>query len=416
MTSCPSCVRFCMSKFYCPLPWNTVYINNDGTQKFCCRSEVTMPRENLDFNHEEVRKVRLQMLNDEVPESCNYCSRAEKDGAPSLRQEALGFGLSEAEARACTEGDGSTTALPLKYDLIMGNRCNLKCMMCMPWCSSSWVEDWEMISEGLLTDETGKEAGGPFTIGEVNGKLKVLPDVFSWVDNQEFMDLIWGSIRDSSRTHERVNLWFSGGEVTLNPSFKQILERLVEEGLQDKVEIQILSNGTTLSPKLESLIRSFPHIKVHFSVDAVGKKNDYIRYPSKFSVVEKNVNRVLDKAGLIYVTVSAMNVFDVDEIIRWCEDLGLQARFEVVYGPLIWLSPLSLSARHRQEAYKRLINVARGPLKHTKKEDVISLAEMIKNTQRWQPNPREFWKLIRKFDRVRSTDFLGTFETWRRLR
>lgn len=389
-----------MSNFFCPLPWTSVYIDHKGSQSICCRSGVHLPEKTLDFNHEKIKRVRLTILSGEIPETCEYCANAESNGLISLRKDMLSSTeMTFEQAASVTNEDGSTNLLPIKHDLIMGNKCNLKCVMCMPWVSSSWIEDWNFISNGIFEPTT--------EVRSVNNMLSIFPNVFNWPDDPVFVDQVWKSIKESSKTG-KCTLWFSGGEVTMNPSFKTILQRLVDEGFQNHIDI--LTNGTSISPSLENLIRKL-NIKISFSLDGIGAKNDYLRFPSKFSVIEKNILRFKDMIGRVYITVSSMNVLDIDEVVLWCEENEIKTHFEIVTGPLHWLSPLTLSKRIRFLGAQKLRSLTHKNIKYTNVEDIKSIATALENST-YSSNMSEFWKLVRRFDKRRNTDFLRTFPSW----
>ena len=383
--------------FFCPLPWVAVYIDINGQQKICCRSTVDIPKQTLDFNHDSIRKVRLQLLQGKIPETCSYCVNAEQHNGPSLRKNAILFNpnITIESVGEVTDSNGMVSKVPLNYSLIMGNRCNLRCMMCMPECSSSWHEDWIAI--------TGRNL--PVFVS----------DTFSWVDDKKFINDIFLSLQESVKVNnEPTILWFSGGEVFLNPLFSKLLEKLVNDGLQTKCNISILSNGTTLSYSLEELIRKFPLLKIQFSIDGIGVKNDYIRYPSKFSVIERNITRVADLVDTIYITVSSPNVLDIDEIINWCEDREFKTHFEIVYGPLAELSPVLLPQQIRNLAIRKLERILHRNLRHTKPNNIQSLINKLTLSQTKIHLPK-FWELIDKFDKRRNTNFLDIFPEWKRF-
>ena len=51
----------------------------------------------------------------------------------------------------------------------------------------------------------------------------------------------------------------------------------------------IIPNGTELNEKLFVLGLKFKEVTFNFSIDAYGDKNDYIRYPSEWNTIAKNL-------------------------------------------------------------------------------------------------------------------------------
>ena len=177
--------------------------------------------------------------------------------------------------------------------------------------------------------------------------------------------------------------------------------------------ILVLSNGSSISPSLEELMRKL-NLKISFSIDAFGDKNDYIRFPSKFSVIEKNVLRFKDILFRIFITISSVNVLDVGEIIEWCERNEVQTHFDVVLVPITCLSPLTLPRNIRVFAAKKLKDLMRKNLKYTDPNLLESFVRSLLSSYE-RPDMKEFWSTIKRFDDRRGTNFLETFPSWKRF-
>ncbi len=147
-----------MSKTFCPLPWNSINIRNNGDLRICCnansytenkgiiRKEDGTPfnakKDNLQDarNSELSKEIRSTMLKGEWHSECERCRQEEKNGIKSRRiwesedwkEES---GLTYEKAWQTTDEDGTINVdeHPLHYfDIRYGNFCNLKCRMCGP--------------------------------------------------------------------------------------------------------------------------------------------------------------------------------------------------------------------------------------------------------------------------------------------
>jgi hypothetical protein len=84
------------------------------------------------------------------------------------------------------------------------------------------------------------------------------------------------------------------------------------------------TNGTQLiDDKTKKLIEQFKFTRISFSIDGIGEKFNYIRYPAKWNQVEQNLiwwkNNLPHNSMLsLTVTASILNVLDLDEVIEWC--------------------------------------------------------------------------------------------------
>jgi hypothetical protein len=76
------------------------------------------------------------------------------------------------------------------------------------------------------------------------------------------------------------------------------------------------------------------------SIDHFGKKLEFIRHPIKYETLLNNIKKINEYAGTrnsvsIYVslTLSIFNVFDIDEIFKTYESLGLHVNINLLTEP-----------------------------------------------------------------------------------
>jgi hypothetical protein len=72
------------------------------------------------------------------------------------------------------------------------------------------------------------------------------------------------------------------------------------------------------------------------SVDAHGADNEYIRYPSKWPILEENIDYFLSiPNGKIYLncTVSNLNFLLLDRIINWANEKNIYFHYSTVTKP-----------------------------------------------------------------------------------
>ena len=289
-----------MSKTFCPLPWIHLATRPNGDVRVCCtanasgagkQDEKTAGLVKKDgiamnlrdhtieevWNSEHMRRTRLQMLNGEVPSSCVKCFNEEAKGITSKRQwetEEWKQRLDFDKLIASTKEDGTAPVSIPYFDLRLGNLCQLKCVMCSPHDSSSWIKEWKLQypqykNKDLLADQ-------------------------GWDDQYDYTWYKKGSFIDSMK-HQAFNiqeLYFAGGEPLLIPEHYAILEFMVAEGYAKDCNLRYNSNGLELPDKLFKLWDHFKEVRFNFSIDAYGQRNDYIRYPSKWSDVEANLKRL----------------------------------------------------------------------------------------------------------------------------
>jgi len=320
-----------MSKTFCPLPWIHLATRPNGDVRVCCTAnasgagdedskEVGLVKQNGQvmnlqthsiaeiWNSNYMKTVRLQMLEGNVPPSCTKCFEEESKGIVSKRQWESAVWNERLDMTTIIDATGKDGSLPVDipyFDLRLGNLCQLKCIMCSPHDSSSWIKEWKLQYPKYKTIELKQDQ--------------------QW--NSDF-DYTWykkGSFLSDMRlqAYNIRELYFAGGEPLLIPEHYKILEFMVETGAAKLCTLRYNSNGLELPEKLFELWNHFKEVKFNFSVDAVGSRNDYIRYPSKWENVVANLLRLDDTPKNITVNIACavqlLNVLTIPELVHWKE-------------------------------------------------------------------------------------------------
>jgi hypothetical protein len=83
-----------------------------------------------------------------------------------------------------------------------------------------------------------------------------------------------------------------GGETFLGSSLEEALDIILAEVNPAGLELVLSTNMTFFpSEKLRENLGRFKEVDIGCSIDAVGERNDYIRFPSKWRAVEENFFR-----------------------------------------------------------------------------------------------------------------------------
>ncbi len=122
-------------------------------------------------------------------------------------------------------------------------------------------------------------------------------------------------------------LYFAGGESTIIDEHYELLDKVIEMGYNSKIELRYNSNGIELPDRLLELWKQFRKVRFHYSVDAVGKQNDFIRCPSEWSHTEKQFWRLNnDTSNNVEVTVAcavnALNIYYIPDFLKWKLEQG----------------------------------------------------------------------------------------------
>ena len=329
-----------MSNTFCPLPWLHLGTHPHGGVTPCCISDHTAGKnrarnytENGDqflnlndnsidahMNSDYFKEIRNQMLEGEKPAACMRCYDEEDKGVQSKRQhEASVYDYFTWEyARRNTRPDGNIP-LDLRFvELRLGNVCNVRCRTCNPASSSRWVQDYKKVVDSL---------------DFVNDGYSWLDHKhdFQWPEDEEFYDDLY-----ACAPHMEV-LYINGGEPTLIKAHWKYLEKLVSSGRSKQIILWYNINMTNLPDKAIALWKEFKEARICPSIDDLGDRNKYIRYPTEWSDVEKNLAAVQhpDLTTRITQTVSAYNYMYLDKFLEWAP---VPVDMNFVYDP-IYLSP-----------------------------------------------------------------------------
>lgn len=424
------------SNTFCPLPWIHLATRPNGDVRLCCTANASgagmideksvglvkddeqpfnFAKDSLDtvWNSNAMKTIRLQMLNNEIPRSCTKCFEEESNGIVSKRQWETVVWKERLDLDSIVDKTTDTGELPVEipyFDLRLGNVCQLKCVMCSPHDSSSWINDWKLQYPKYKTIELKQDQGWDKQYN------------YTWYSNTSFLDSVKGQVKNLKE------LYFAGGEPLIIPEHYKILEFMVASGDAKNCILRYNSNGLELPDRLFDLWKHFKLVKFNFSIDAYKDKNDYIRYPSKWRDIVSNLHK-LDQTGDNVIinmacAVQLLNVLYLDELAEW----KVSQRFKKINlvpfgGGLIGLHLVYLPSYLN-------IKVLPQSLKELAKNRIETFLNLHRDTEFVNsPSGKQRWEGIVKYmmsedwssklpstieyltvtDQTRNTDFRNTF-------
>lgn len=260
------------------------------------------------------------MLNGSRPGACVKCFNTEDNGGRSKRQEELerwsiydSPAQKESEqweeytvdwARTHTNERGQIERRLAYIELRLGNVCNLKCITCNPNSSNMWQQDYDVVAQKLeFVDQ-----------GMTSKNMRHEPN--NWTINRRF----WNDLLESSWWARKI--YINGGEPTHNLEHIWYLEQLAERGLAQNIILWYSTNMTHVPKKMLEAWKHFKKVEISASIDAVDARNEYIRFPSKWSKTIEVLKQfeALPNVDLTVVqTVSAFNFPYLDEFYEWIQ-------------------------------------------------------------------------------------------------
>ena len=426
-----------MTDTFCPLPWIHLATRPNGDVRLCCTANasgagivdskeiglvtkdgITMNLRDHTieevWNSEFMRSTRLEMLGGKIPNSCQKCFKEESLGIKSKRNwETMVWNerLNIQDIVKQTAQDGSLPINIPYFDLRLGNLCNLKCVMCSPHDSSSWIKDWKLQTPQYSNPILKQDQGWDRTMD------------YTWYQKGSFIDSMKG------QAHHIKELYFAGGEPLLIPEHFNILEFMVAEGHAKNCVLRYNSNGTEINDKLLELWTHFKLVKFNFSIDAFGPKNDYIRYPSEWDNITANLKLLDNTPDNVVVNVAcavqALNVMYLDELVDWkmlqnfkkinTKDYGAGLiGLHLVYLPS-YMNVRVLPQQLKVEAERRIHDLIRKYSSEDFNSDTygkqrwLGLIDYMKSED-WSVKFPAMIEYLEITDNTRGTDFRSTFK------
>lgn len=292
----------------CILFKSGVTVTTTGMVKPCClyrtRRHIRIDQE---WESTFSRKDKL-MENGWIPE-CIQCKDAESRDEKSDRLDAAHI------------LDGTRYEF---WDLKINNTCNLACRMCNPHSSSTFQKN---------VNSNTSENWAPIFREGANSKM--------W-----FRDENIHTILDKIIHAKRIK--FTGGEPFLIPQIKTILQHLIDNKKSKNITLSFVTNGTQPMNKWLELFRQFKNVIISISVDAIEDRFEYIRAGAKWNQVKEHIEYLStnkqDNVDIqISILPSVLNYNNIDDVVDWCNSLGLTYD---ISGPVMYpefMSPSALS-------------------------------------------------------------------------
>lgn len=326
-----------MSKTFCVLPWIHLATHPHGGVSLCCEADHTnnishaydgtpenkilknLATDSIEdiMNCDSFKMVRTQMLNDQIPDACKPCFEKEKQGIESkrIRENKKFMHFTEDSARTRTAPLGRLHKFDMQFvELRLGNLCNLKCRSCNPASSSALRNDFRTIEQEL--DFINRYSG-------------LDHEMFKWPEQIDIWDNMF-------KLSEKVKvIYINGGEPMLIKRHWEFLQKLVDEDRAKDIELQYSTNGTVNNDLAWKLWPQFKKVTIMLSLDDLHERNHYVRYPAKWDDIMSFIEKLNehDIYWFVLQTVSAMNLFYVDEMMKWAEEQGTFVAHNFVYDP-----------------------------------------------------------------------------------
>jgi len=331
-------------KTVCDLKWNYPIFNMErGEFRSCCRTPSNkITEDNLQnlgidafLNNPKELSDRLDLIQGIKTKDCKSCWNLEEKNMKSPRhtperffgfmkkQQAIPYNepFSDDSLLASLNTINSVDHLALRsntpymLEISLGNTCDMKCMYCSHHYSTQWAS--EKIKYKEITQE------------RYDREFPKAPPSF----NEKF----WEWFDTIGRFH-LMRLGIIGGEPLIMPEFYTFVEKLIssvteiKEKRSSKMTFWIVTNMNTPPNYLEKLLKFFPkltevfNIELLVSLEAVGKKAEYIRNGLNWDRMVNNLDKILSRKDLKFdfgfiISTNILSIGNFKEFITFTEDI-----------------------------------------------------------------------------------------------
>ena len=328
----------------CPMLWMSQSYRANGDIRVCCQAQhgptggILKDKDSKvlnakDSNLQDIRnaplakEMRSAMMRGERHPECVRCHTEEDAGMTSRRivenniwikngwaqiEEQDRFTWDELLNHTQQDGTIDVDAIGNRFfDLRFGNLCNLKCRMCGPTDSSQWYDD-----QVKLWGDTYKDSHGIVKlVKNSKGRYEPEENVYDWHESKSY----WQQMEMHIPTIRK--MYIVGGEPLMIDQHYNFLQKCVDSGYADKMIVEYNSNITNIPQRAWDIWKHFKTIGIGASIDAVGDLNYYIRYPSRFSKIHENLQKLSSADGNFRIwwaaTINVYNVMHLPEMMEW---------------------------------------------------------------------------------------------------
>ncbi len=307
-------------------PWTHTYLSPQTERRLCCASRE--PAQNFKqyidttegtneytpqtleeyWNGENIRRIRTQMLNNEVPDACQVCDKK------LLNQDVYRdyfthlFAHKWEDVVPSTDADGYTTMKPVSWDYRFSNLCNYKCRMCGPMLSSSW--ETEARKQGKVE---------PWMEKPVKRAIETFQK-----------DTVEAEFAQAVEEHRVEEIYWVGGEPLMYEQHWRYMQRIIDLGDGPGLYARYNTNLSRVEYKgvnlYKDILANIRDWQVCASIDGTGVVGEYIRTGLNYEEWLANFKQGLEysrnrRQMRIDFTLTLPGLFEIVNICRLAREL-----------------------------------------------------------------------------------------------
>ena len=411
--------------WFCGQPFINLYVSNYGVPHPCSNTSLTVRKHvsqtGLDkiWDEYELAQLRKEMVDggkkgcQQILKTCTRCIEWENNGHISTREQSNHAIKKEPKDQKELDrlvsyvkktDDGKYNFIPKRINTIRiktwGNFCNLQCLMCSPEDSSAVAQ--ELMDLGEMSEQdilVRSEARSGF---KMPWKPPLITYKDHYIDEKEFLK----TVEKTSR------IQLIGGETWLIKQNVQILEECIKRDWAKNITIFCFSNnfGYPNMQHIFDLLKQFKSVIYKCSMELWGFKNNYIRYPSDWEEVHKNIKLIskLPNGNIgLNATMNPINVGYAGDLVRGARSLKAQTSFMYLNRPR-WFTlksiPSDILDRHLIKLYSEPKDI---------QKECQKIIDLLEKVEFDKTKYEEMIECIKRRDKKRGDNILKYFPEWK---
>lgn len=363
------------------------------------------------WNSRFYKDFRIKKINNEYINHCETCYYQDKIGIPSKRKQYIDKFYQKYKhiVKYAKNNGGALNSYPIWWEFRLSSLCNLGCRFCIPQTSSFIREEFNKNIE-FIPQFSKKDTKSAIKLYKEYGYLSdsefFINQIFKYIDFIEYIEL-------------------HGGEPTLEPKIWYILNKINEMGYSKKIHINMFSNCMQIKKEQINLLNNFKSGKIGLSIDAYEKENYYIRYPSKWDRIEKNLliynllGNHWDKR--ISSVIVAYNALTIHKLLNWYNiyfrenNLKIWLNLNVLKHPF-YMKPQIIPLEYRlkeAEKLKMFFNewmCTESYFANINKKEIENIIKSLESTENIKKEwVDDFIEYTKKIDKIRNQNVLDYF-------
>ena len=257
---------------FCVNPWLTVALDSDNKLSPCCYIPgFNYNYQNIEkyFKSKELNDIRKDLLTGVKNKNCNKCWQKESQGMESQRQ----ISNRTIKGNIRKQISDPTTEDVVHIDFVLGNLCNLKCLMCKPLLSS------QILAEAIKHPEL-KEI--------YDSNTSYVQKHFDWPKHKEFKEWCKIILPRCKKIH------FGGGEPFIIPWIPKVLKD-IDIAKKKQMTLHITTNLTIINDEILEAFNNFKEVWLSVSFEGTEDTFEYVRNGHNWETIKKNVKYIKDK-------------------------------------------------------------------------------------------------------------------------